>query len=77
MANNQDSAKDLFAQAKKAFGQLDLEQKSTFLAQELANTTVDAVRSLVDTISTECADLFNSDTSGAEKPPKDEPEPAA
>ncbi len=73
MSDNQDPVNDPFTQAREAFTQLGLDQKAAFLAQETVNTAVGAVRCLVDVISAECADLFDSSPDAAEESAEAEP----
>ncbi len=60
MATAKDSDHDLFAQVQEAFSRLQLDQKASFLITETANTALEAVSSLIHTVSNECTELFNT-----------------
>ena len=60
MDTTQETDRDLFGEVKNAFDRLKLDQKASFLITESMNTAVEAVSTLVDSVTQECTEFFSS-----------------
>ncbi|MDE2771765.1 MAG: hypothetical protein OXI44_11480 [Bacteroidota bacterium] len=60
MNTKQEDNRDTFAEAKRIFEQLGLDQKVEFIATQTLNTAVEAANAIVDCVSEECSEIFSS-----------------
>ena len=67
MSTQQEDNRDTFAEAKRVFGQLGLDQKVEFIATQTLNTTVEAISTLVDYVSEGCSEIFSTPASSADE----------
>ncbi len=67
MSTQQEDNRDTFAEAKRVFGQLGLDQKVEFIATQTLNTTVEAISTFVDYVSEECSEIFSTPDSSADE----------
>lgn len=67
MNTQEEDNRDTFAEAKRIFEQLGLDQKVEFIATQTLNTAVEAVNTIVDCVSEECSNIFSSPTASADK----------
>ncbi len=67
MSTQKEDNRDTFAEAKRVFGQLGLDQKVEFIATQTLNTTVEAISTFADYVSGECSEIFNTPESSADE----------
>lgn len=67
MNTKKEDNRDTFAEAKRVFEQLGLDQKVEFIATQTLNTAVEAVSTLVDCVSEECSEIFSPPASSAKE----------
>ena len=67
MSTNQEENHDTFAEAKRVFEQLGLDQKVEFIATQTLNTAVEAVNTFVDCVSEGCSEVFSSPAPSADE----------
>lgn len=67
MSTQKEDNRDTFAEAKRVFEQLGLDQKVEFIATQTVNTAVEAVNTFVDCVSEECSEFFSSPASSADE----------
>ena len=60
MNTKQEDNRETFAEAKRIFEQLGLDQKVEFIATQTLNTAVQAVNTFVDCVSEGCSEVFSS-----------------
>ena len=67
MSTQKENNRDTFAEAKRVFEQLGLDQKVEFIATQTLNTAVEAVNTIVDCVSEECSEFFSSPAPSADE----------
>jgi hypothetical protein len=68
MNTQKEDNRDTFAEAKRVFEQLGLDQKAEFIATQTLNTVGEAISTFVDYVSGECSEIFSTSASPAESP---------
>lgn len=63
MNTQKEDNRDTFAEAKRVFEQLGLDQKAEFIATQTLNTVAEAISTFVDYVSEECSEIFSTPAS--------------